>query len=212
MLRSLSRSQQKRVWISSLHLLAFLECLFGLVVRFHVPNAMQAGVWVSRLDLLLTSWCYRMFGSASPPSLRFHVSKTQFSFEGITLSAFFFWLGFKSQRLCRILRCCFESFIWKARCSRLYEQFVKVQYFTKSILLGEVESLHLLHDQQKSTWLLPKVDSLLRKIGCSRLYKQFVRSLCFTNPRRVVGFERLHVWPEEKARKCVFASYSSSLL
>jgi hypothetical protein len=55
-------------------LLAFFECLQRLVVRFHVPSAVKAEVWVSILDLLLASRCYRRVGSASPPKFRFQVS------------------------------------------------------------------------------------------------------------------------------------------
>ena len=61
-----------------------------------------------------------------------------------------FRLGFMAQRFFRILRCCFESLLRKIRCSRLYEQLVEIQCFAKSVLLEEVESLHLLHDQRKS--------------------------------------------------------------
>jgi hypothetical protein len=93
---------------------------------------------------------YRRVGSALPPNLRFHVSKTSFHLGSSALSAFFFRLCFKPRSFRRIQRYCFESLLRKIRCSRLYEQLVEIQCFAKSSLLGEVESLHLLHDQQKA--------------------------------------------------------------
>lgn len=90
---------------------------------------------------------YRRVGSALPPNLRFHVSKTSFHLGSSVLSAFFFRLGFMAQRFCRALRCCFESFLWKARCSRLHEQFVEIQRFAKSSLLEGFESLHVCNEQ-----------------------------------------------------------------
>ena len=50
-----SKPEKRLDWVSSLDCFAFLEGLFDLVVQFHVLNAMQAGVWVSRLDSLLVS-------------------------------------------------------------------------------------------------------------------------------------------------------------
>jgi hypothetical protein len=123
------------------------ECSFCLVVQFHVPSARKAGVWVLDLDSLLTSQCYRRVGSASPPGFQFQVTKTWFSLEGSALLTFFFRLGFKSESFLRIRRFYSESLLWKARCSRLYEQVVGTRCFTKSSLLGGFGSWHVCYEQ-----------------------------------------------------------------
>jgi hypothetical protein len=151
-------------------------------------------------------------GSATPPKFGFQVSKTSFSLDSSALFAFFFWLGFMAQDFCRTPRCCFVSLLKKVRCSRLYEQPVEIQCFAKSILLEGVESLHLLHDQSESIWLLRKVESLVRKVGCSRLFEQLARNRCFTSPNLVVAFESWHICSEQEARKSVIALSLSSLL
>jgi hypothetical protein len=116
-----------------------------------------------------------------------------------------FWLGFKSQGLCRILRCCFESLLWKARCSRLYEEFVEIQCFARSVLVGDFGNWHVYYEQPGSVWWLRKIEFLHWKARCSRLHEYIARVWCFTKLSRVIGFERWHVWPEKTARKCIFA-------
>jgi hypothetical protein len=166
----------------------------------------QASIYSSLLDavvclsrLCLQSWDFKY------QRLSFLTIAARFQ-----LSSFRF--GFKNESLCRIRRCCFESLLWKAGCSRLHEEFVKVQYFTKLSLVERVESWHVWNEQPRSIWLLRRVESLFWKVRCSRLHGHLVRNPCFTNPSRVVGFERWHVWSEKEARKCVIAPSYSTLL
>jgi hypothetical protein len=145
-----SKPVKRLVWVSSLDCFAFLEGLLKLVVRFHVPNAKKAGVWVSDLDSLLTSRCYRMFGSALPPKLRFQVSKTWFSHDSSALFAFFFSIRFQASLVSQDSKVLLRVSTLESTMFSASRTAKKLDCFAKSVLLGGIESLHVWNEQPRS--------------------------------------------------------------
>ena len=95
MLRCFSRSQKKTSLGFKSHSSRIFRMLVEASCSISCSEREKRLVWVSDLDSLLTSRCYRMFGSATPPEFDFQVSKTLFSLDSSALFASFFRLGFK---------------------------------------------------------------------------------------------------------------------